>query len=223
MEKTIYLIRGSRTESYAEFKKRILTAAYNFNNSHSPQKLKLVITEAKPPLLSIIPFQHKKIAVLSSYTEKAIADNVLTSLKGFTGAYSVEEAIPVSYTKTWSDGVNTPGVCLLTLFNKKKGISYDSFIDTWHNSHTPMSLKFHPLWNYNRNVVNDNDSVNEEKWDGIVEEHVKTKKDLLNPFHFFGKPLVIIQRMIAVYKDTKKFIDYPSMQAYLAEEYYLKS
>ena len=223
MEKTIYLIRGSRTESYAEFKKRILIAAYDFNSTYSPQKLKLVLTESKPPLFSIIPFQHKKIAVLSSYSDEAIIDTVLSSLRGYVGSFKVSEALPVSYTKTWADGVATPGVCLLTLFNKKKDISYDAFIDTWHNSHTPLSLKFHPLWNYNRNVVNENDANNKETWDGIVEEHVKTKNDLLNPFRFFGNPFVIIQRMIAVYKDTKKFIDYPSMQPYLAIEYYLKS
>jgi hypothetical protein len=222
MEKTIYLIRGSKTESYAEFKDRILNSAYDFMSTHSPDRLKLVLTEYAPPLFSIIPFQHKKIAVLSSYADQVTINPNLVSEKGYAGSYHVTEALPVSYAKTWTDGVATPGVCLLTLFNKKKGISYDGFIDTWHNSHTPLSLKFHPLWNYNRNVVTENGANNKENWDGIVEEHFKTKEDLLNPFRFFGNPFVIIQRMMAVYQDTKKFIDYPSMQPYLAVEYHLK-
>ena len=79
------------------------------------------------------------------------------------------------------------------------------------------------LWNYNRNTVENYSSNTIELWDGIVEEHCKTREDLLNPFKFFGKPTSIIQNMITVYKDTKSFLDYGSIEPYLAMEYWLKS
>ncbi len=96
----------------------------------------------------------------------------------------VEEAIPVSYDKNWEDLETTPGICLLTLFKQKKGISYDTFLDRWHNSHTPLSLKIHPLWHYNRNVVNKKLTRDSDNWDGIVDEHMRTKSELLILLNF---------------------------------------
>ena len=56
-----------------------------------------------------------------------------------------------------------------------------------------------------------------------MEEQVRERRDLLNPFRFFGNPLIIIPRMLMVYIDTKAFIDYKSMETYLAVEYHIKS
>jgi hypothetical protein len=61
------------------------------------------------------------------------------------------------------------------------------------------------------------------QWDGIVEEFMKTKAELLNPFKFFGPPHVILQRMINVYRDTSSFLDYKTIQPYYVAEYWVKS
>ena len=51
---------------------------------------------------------------------------------------------------------------------------------------------------------------------------MKTRSELLNPFKFFGNPLVIIPRMIYVYTDTKLFLDYGTIEPYLVAEYWVK-
>lgn len=223
MIKTIYILRGSKHESYSDFKRRVFSCISSNQSKYELETIKIVLTEKAPPVLSIIPFKKEKIAVISFKSELEPEISEIKREKGFVGKYQVSEALPVAYTKNWEDGEATPGTCLLTLFRKKKSIDYPVFIDRWHNGHTPLSLKLHPLWNYNRNVVESNDNSNVENWDGIVEEHFKERSDLLNPFTFFGKAKVIIPNMIAVYKDTKSFIDYPSMQPYLAMEYHIKS
>ena len=219
----ICLIRGSKEESYAAFKEKILSLANKIAKDHQPDKVKVVLTENKPPAVSIIPFKKKKIASISVVHDQNHVLNDIENFVGFSGAFEVTEALPVAYVKNWPDGMATPGVCLLTLFRQKKSIDYTTFIDRWHNSHTPLSLKLHPLWNYNRNVVDGAVSHKAESWDGIVEEHCRTSSDLLNPFQFFGKPLGIIPNMIAVYRDTKSFLDYGSIEPYLAMEYHIKS
>ena len=119
----------------------------------------------------------------------------------------MEEAIPVAYEKNWQDGEKSPGVCLLTLFQKKKRITHETFLHRWHNSHTPLSLKIHPLWNYNRNVVTEKLHDSCFDWHGIVEEHFRTSSDLLNPVKFFGHPLIMGYNMMRVYFDTNSFLD----------------
>ncbi len=223
MIKQIYLFRGDDRETYEAFKDRVGKTVQSLAENKRILYLSYTITEEPPPKVSIIPFKKKKIAAITvkMKEEKPLED--MFRLEGFEGVYSVTEALPVAYEKTWVDGEKTPGVCLLTLFKQKKSIDYKTFLDRWHNSHTPLSLKIHPLWHYNRNVVEEKLSKHSAKWDGIVEEHMRSRSELLNPFKFFGNPLVIIPRMIQVYIDTKSFLDYNTIEPYLAIEYHLKA
>jgi len=223
MNKEIYLVRGTDDEDYPDFSRRIFKMASSLEEELHPDALKFTITEKAPPGITIIPFRRSKIAAISIHKSNPEPVEELKKAKGFCGAYRVTEALPAAYQKTWKDGEPTPGACLLTLFSKKKSIDYKTFIHRWHNSHTPLSLRIHPLWNYIRNVVNEGLSEDSARFDGIVEEQVRKTPDLLNPFRFFGNPLIIIPRMIRVYSDTKSFIDYRTMETYLAAEYHIKS
>jgi hypothetical protein len=223
MNKEIYLVRGTDEEDYQDFHNRIFNLASAIVKELNPEALKFTITPTAPPGLSIIPFRRSKIACVSVYKSNPEPVEALTKAKGFCGAYRVTEALPVAYQKSWKDGEPTPGVCLLTLFSRKKSIGYDTFINRWHNGHTPLSLRIHPLWNYVRNVINERIYEDSARFDGIVEEQVRKSTDLLNPFRFFGNPLIIIPRMLMVYVDTKSFIDYRGMETYMAAEYHIKS
>ena len=223
MIKEIYLIKGEKSEEYYRFKGRITHLAQMLVKDARPEFLKFTITDKPAPPLTIIPFKKSKIAAISIWKDYDKLIESITRTDGFYGAYQVKEALPRAYKKAWNDCGPTPGVCLLTLFKRKKGIEYEQFIDRWHNSHTPLSLCIHPLWNYVRNVVEKLLTEQSAPFEGIVEENFKTAPDLLNPFRFFGNPLIILYRMLQVYKDTKAFIDYPSMETYLTTEYHIKS
>lgn len=223
MKKDFFLIRGQGNEDYGQFRERILILASALLNANELAQIKVSYTEYPPPKIAVIPFKKKKIAAFSVFSPEKGNFGVLMNAPGFLGGYVVEEAVPVAYEKTWADGVNTPGVCLLTLFRKKKGIDYNTFIHRWHNGHTPLSLKIHPLWNYNRNVVKEKLTDSTYDWDGIVEEHFRTSSNLLNPLKFFGNPLIMVYNMLRVYIDTKSFLDYKTIETYLATEIWLKS
>lgn len=223
MRKEIYLLRGHDHESYSSFSTTISAIVNALRDTPQLKGIRYTITESAPPRISVIPFNLKKIASISVYKADDQPVQLLTQHAMCYGAYTVEEALPVSYTKDWPDGQPTPGACLLTLFSRKKSIDQATFIDRWHNSHTPMSLRFHPLWNYNRNVVLDQIKTGSTSWEGIVEEQVRTRQELLNPFKFFGNPLIILPRMLKVYADTKSFIDFGTMETYLANEYVMRS
>jgi len=181
------------------------------------------MTVKEPPIFSVIPFKKDKIASITVKTGNFLSLKILEMEDGFAGAYQVDEAIPVAYRKTWKDGDQSPGINLLTIFRKKQSIDYETFIRRWHLGHTPLSLKIHPLWNYNRNLVKKRLTGSSETWDGIVEEHFKSANDLLNPARFFGGPLLMFYRMLQVYIDTRSFLDYRTIQTYLAMEYHIKS
>jgi len=223
MKKEIFLIRGLENENYRQFRERILKLASALSNVNKNVQIKVSYTEKSPPKISVIPFKNQKVAAISVFSTEKGNVSILMNASGFLGGYAVEEAIPVAYEKTWADGVNTPGVCLLTLFRKKNGIDYNTFIHRWHNGHTPLSLKIHPLWNYNRNVVKESLIDISYGWDGIVEEHFSTFSDLLNPLKFFGNPFTMVFNMIRTYFDTNSFLDYKTIEPYYATEIWIKS
>ena len=223
MDKTIYLLRGASDESYAAFTRRALNTAEAVAAAENPGALWLTVTTKVPPRWSVIPFRKGKIAAISVIGKGAVPIELLTSAPGFAGAYQVSEALPVAYRKNWPDRQPTPGICMLTLFRQKKTLEYDTFIDRWHNGHTPLSLRLHPLWHYNRNVIEQTVAPGSEVFDGIVEEHFRTPGELLNPARFFGSPLTMFYHMLEVYLDTISFLDFGSIEPYLTNEYHIIS
>ena len=225
MNKEIYLVGGTSRESYSSFRDRMLTAASEITSVYHPEKMWITITTEPPPALSVIPFKKGRIAAFTLVRSPEAQDpcTLLTGIDGFRNASRVEEAVPVSYNRNWPDGEVTPGICMLTLFRSKPGITHDRFIDRWHNSHTPLSLRIHPLWHYNRNVVTETIYSTEPAWGGIVEEHFNPRSQLLNPLVFFAKTGMVIPNMIRVYNDINTFIDTGSMEVWLVREYHIRS
>ena len=218
MQKIISIIRGKKHDSYDDFYTSIKDLVNKIRQSN-PRSLHYTITLEKPPTMSVIPFRKEKIALISVTSEDNTFLDIIRGTDGFSGSFNVTEALPIAYEKDWNDGEATPGVCLLTLFRKKKGLYHDAFIDRWHNGHTPLTLKLHPIYHYNRNTVNDSSGDPPVWYDGIVEEHCRSRKELMNPFIFFGKPWMAPINMIKVYFDVKTFIDYKCIETYLVTEY----
>jgi hypothetical protein len=222
MNKQIYLFRGTTGEDHQQFTSRIIDICKEKAGSAGIEKLVVTLTTSPPPSGGVIPFRKELIAAVSLYKKDNESEKDMTAGEGFAGSYQVTEALPAAYAKSWKNGEPTPGICLLTLFRKKKGITWDKFIDRWHNGHTPLTLKVHPVWHYNRNVVEKKMTDNSEGHDGIVEEHFTDRSLLLNPAKFFGNALTMVPNMIRVYFDVRSFLDYKTTEPYLVQEYHIK-
>jgi hypothetical protein len=220
MSKYISIIRGRQDESYDTFHDRISETVIQISNAlPASSYLHYTITLEGPPKRSVIPFRKDKIALISVKTEKGNCTDLMKPAEGYAGTFTVTEALPIAYSRDWPEGEATPGVCLLTLFRQKKGIDRKTFINRWHNGHTPLTLKIHPIYHYNRNEVTGATANPPVLFDGIVEEHCRTKNELFNPFKFFAKSGFAPVNMIKTYFDVNSFIDYRSIETYLVQEF----
>lgn len=222
MAKAVYLVRGKPGESRRSFAERVLDEVPRELDARTMQSLKISVTIDAPPPIGIIPFRRDPIAAVSVCGEEPSWGVPLARIAGFAGGYRVDEAVPVAWDRTWPTGEPSPGAGLLTLFRRRPDIDYATFIDRWHNGHTPLTLRVHPVCCYVRNVVNGTLADGGYWYDGIVEEHTRTRADLLNPFRFFGGPLIVLSRMLEVYRDVRGFIDYGSIETYLVREFRLR-
>lgn len=221
----MYVLRGNE-ESHAGWAVRMREDLAQRLLALEPSKLQLTVTEAPPPRLSLFPFKRQPIAIFNVYGDSGDPSRFTDALRGAASSvsgYAVEEAYPVDYQKAWPDGEATPSPILLTLLQKKSGVSTEEFIERWHNGHTPLSLEIHPLWYYQRNVIRDPVIEGSEHSDGIVIEACRTRGDLLNPTRFFGGTLKMLPNMLRVAKDISGFLDMKKTETYYATEYHLRS
>ena len=222
--KWMYVLRG-RSESQREWSPRMKRLADQLLELQ-PTKLQLTVTDATPPKLSLFPFKNESIAIFNIYDsgdDPSIFTAALAEQADSVSGYEVEEAYPVEYDKRWSDGEPTPSPILLTMLHKKAGVTWDDYIQRWHNGHTPLSLEVHPLWYYQRNVIVKPITEGAEPSDGIVLEACETRGDLLNPTRFFGGTLMMVPNMLRVAKDINGFLDMKKTETFYATEYHLRS
>jgi hypothetical protein len=194
-------------------------------------RLKATLTSADPPRLSVVPLSRERLALLSLWDERDPAEAAahwtarIAALAGplRLEGYRVQEALPRAYDRGWPDGVQTPGVGLLTLFRRRPGLSDEELFRRWHGGHSPLSLRVHPLWCYVRNVVEGPVVDGAPPLTGIVEEHFRAAADLLSPVRLFGGPLRMIPNMARIGLDIHGFIDLTTLVSYLVSEHWLRS
>jgi hypothetical protein len=174
----------------------------------------------QPPRLSVVPFSRRPAALLSLGPCCDRVAEVLSALDGLgrLEPYRVERSLPLSLPRAWPLGDPTPGVGLLTLLRRRRGLDDARFMHKWFGEHTPMSLALHPLWGYERNRVLGALAPAVPLWDGIVEEHFAQPSDLLDPRRFFGGTLAMPLNMVRVWRHVRSFLDLASLETFLVQE-----
>jgi hypothetical protein len=227
MVKIVFLLKGERNVPADAFRKKVLEAFIPEILAGTKTPCKATLTTVDPPRLSITPFRKDRIALISIWEKKAAkeqewAKRACRSWEGPCHGYRVEESTPRSYERTWPAGTQTPGLGLLTLFRARGGIGQDDFIRMWHQGHTPLGMRVHPLWNYIRNVVTAPLVAQSPDLGGIVEEHVRCPEDLLNPVRFFGGIAGMLPNMVRIGLDIRKWMDLGSIENYLVTEHWIR-
>lgn len=224
-EKLQLLVRAEPGTSMAAFDATVRERIVPRLLAGGPRGLKVTWTDRDPPW-GVIPFRRQPVALFTVWPETPSDDGEWAARVGAehtVWSYRVEESIPLRYDRDWPDGQDTPGVGLLTVFSRRDGLDDDTFITRWHGGHSALSLQLHPLWCYVRNVVREALDPETPWRDAIVEEHFRTRDDLLRPSVFFGGPLAMWPNMVRVALDIRRFIDLGSMETWLVRERYLRT
>lgn len=227
MEKHIYLVRSPEIWEPQVFKRRIFEQLLPRLMGSNPQRLKVSLTESKPPRVTVLPLKRCGLAMISlwvgtSATASAWHSN-MSDLGLTVEGYRVTESVPVAYTREWPDGTPSPGVVMLTLMKKNPSLTQARFMEEWFGRHTPMAMRIHPLWNYTRNVVESTVLEGSSHLDGIVEEHFRRLRDVTNPTCFFGGVLNTVPNMCRVGLHANKFLQVSAVENYILTEYHILS
>ena len=227
MTKYIFLIHSPENTELRAFKSRLFEALVPRLLGLNPEKLKIDLTEPKLPRVAVVPFKRTRLSMISVWDEwddrAAEWQAEMSSLGWQVFGYQVAESTPVAYRKDWKDGEVSPGMVMLTIMKKNARLNHEQFMQEWFGHHTPMAMRIHPLWNYIRNVVESAVVEGAFPFDGIVEEHVRQRRDITNPVRYFGGLVHVIPNMIRVGLHARKFLDLSVIENYLLTEYHIRS
>jgi hypothetical protein len=220
MDKLQFLLKAEGQVSYDTLAEDLHARIVPRLAALSPAGLNVVWTNEAPPRLSLTPFRRSRVALISVWTEDTAQAfvRVLEEFPYQLSGYRVRQAIPRAYERDWPDGERTPGVGMLTLLRRKRGLDDQTFFHRWHDVHSVHTLELHPIWNYSRNVVMDAVVPGSPGVDGIVEEHVRHRAELLSLFGFFGGPVVGLWTALKVAREVFAFIDLRTIEVWLVEE-----
>ena len=227
MAKYIYLIRSPEKPGHHAFKSEIFDKLVPRLLRLNPEKLKIDLTEVKPPRLTVLPLKRTGLAMISVWDNRADRTKdwqaEMAGIGSNIAGYQVTESTPVAYKKDWDDGKASPGAVMLTLMRKNPSLSYEQFMKEWFDHHTPMAMRIHPLWNYIRNVVDSVIIEGSPPMDGIVEEHCRSLRDITNPTRYFGGLFRMLPNMVRVGLHANKFLQISAVENYLLTEYHIRS
>jgi hypothetical protein len=198
-----------------------------------PRGLTVNVVDADVDMSAVVPMRDPDgvgatIGLwLDSLDDRGPFEAVLGDAADRMAGYLVTESVPLAYQdRTWPDGVRSPGVKQITMFDRRAGIDDTQFFARWHGSHTPLTFEVHPVCLYVRHAVARPLTEGAPRWRGIVEEGLREVEDLTDPMRYFsagGSPEALERNVKRVMDDVGTFLDLESVESYPTAEYILRT
>jgi hypothetical protein len=127
--------------------------------------------------------------------------------------------------RDWADGARSPGIVMLTIFDKPAGTDDDTFYGHWYGHQSPMSEWMQPRCRYVRNAVVRAITPGAPRYKAIVAEAWPSAELLTDLPAFFGSAdgSDLGERIRIMLDSTKLLYDPATMRTYTLSEYILKS
>jgi hypothetical protein len=165
---------------------------------------------------------------LASYDDRGPHEAALADAGAQVYGWIVAESVAKAYGdgRTWPDGEQSPGMSILTFFDKGPGVSDADFYRIWHGEHTPLTFELHPFWLYVRNQVLRAITPGAPSVRGIVYEAVATDEELTDLTRLFGcpgEPERLMDQIAIVDNHMRTFGDTDTLQCVTTREWIFKT
>lgn len=149
-----------------------------------------------PPRLSLVPYARTPAAIVVGAAPEPTDGLVVHR-------YRVETSTPIAG--------DVGGIGVVTLFRRKPGLDLETFRRSWHEGHSPLAMRVHPLNRYVRHVVEES-LEDAPPLDGIVIEQVRERADLTRPWRFFGGDGLWLVGAVRIGLDVRRWLDLSTIE-----------
>jgi hypothetical protein len=239
MEKLVYLVWERPSRSPDDVRSQMIDEVGPRLLALSPHGLQIDVDDADAQVPSMVPVPDDELPVracvslwLDAHDFREPYEAVLRAAGVRRAGYLVTESLYTDYggnrhapERDWPDGVRSPGIVTLTLFDKPSGTDEEGFYAHWYGHQSPMSEAMQPRARYVRNAVVRVLTPGAPRYRAIVEEAWPKVEYLTNLHTFFGASSnEELGENVRVMLDSTKLLYEPStMRNYTLSEYILKS
>jgi hypothetical protein len=165
---------------------------------------------------------------LASYDDRAPHEAAIATAGAQAFGWIVAESVPKAYgrSRSWPDGERSPGMSILTFFDKGEGVTVEDYYRIWHGEHTPLTFEMHPFWLYVRNQTLRAITPGAPSVRGIVYEAVAADEDMLDLTRLFGcpgEPERLMDQIAIIDKHMSTFGNADTLQCVTTREWIFKT
>lgn len=165
---------------------------------------------------------------LDSYDHRGPHEAALAKAGAEVHGWIVAESIALAYggRRTWPDAEQSPGMSILTFFDKGPTVSDDDFYRIWHGEHTPLTFDMHPFWIYVRNQTLRAVTPGAPSVRGIVYEAAPSDEDVTDLPRLFGcadDPSRLMDQISIVNNHMATFGNTDTLQCVTTREWIFKT
>jgi hypothetical protein len=170
---------------------------------------------------------------VDSYDRRAPLEKLIFEAGLRTAGYLVVESLyedygttPHSGPRDWADGERSPGVLTVSLIHRPEGLDYETWIERWHGTQSPLSGELQPRCRYVRNEVVRLLTAGAPVVHGIVEEAWPSVQHVADPMLFFnahGDAAVLSEHITAMLDSVNACLDLARIRNTTMSEYLVKT
>jgi len=239
MEKLVYLVWDRPSRAPGDVRALFLDDIATALLALSPHGLQMDLDDEDAQVPSMVPVPGDELPVracislwLDAHDFRGPYADVIRSAGVRRAGYLVTESLYRDYggnqhapARDWPDGVRSPGIVTLTVFDKPAGVDDDTFYAHWYGHQSPMSEAMQPRARYVRNAVVRPVTPGAPRFRAIVEEAWPDVSSLSDLHAFFGASSneELGENVRIMLDSTKLLYDPATMRNYTLSEYVLKS
>lgn len=240
MEKLIYVLWGDSTpEAGDALREDILALAVPRLQQAGGRAITVSVHDAAaaaaPSPAPAPPGEQPHVALISvwvdSYDRRAGVDEAVALAGQRQAGYLVTESVYEDYGTTphagprdWADGERSPGVLTVSLLHRPDGLDYQTWIERWHGTQSPLSGQLQPRCRYVRNEVIRPVTEQAPEIHGIVAEAWPSAAHIADPMLFFNAgddPGLLNRNLTAMLGSVTGCLDLARLRTATMSEYLL--
>jgi hypothetical protein len=239
VEKLVYLVWERPSVDAAALGRRVTADLIPALEALEPRGLSIVVDDGDAQVPSPVPVPDDELPIrlsasiwLDTFDHRGSVEAILADYGVRRAGYLVTESLCEDYGTTpdwltprdWPDGERSPGITVLTVFDKRPGLADDVFYEHWYGHQTPMSAAMQPRVRYVRNAVVRGVTAGAPPLRAIVEESWPTVAHLTDPMLFFGATdnEHMAENIRVMLDSMKVFADASTLRTFTMSEYLVK-
>lgn len=234
----MYLVWDRPSVAPAELGARVMGELVPALAATAPRGLSLLVDDADAQVPAPVPLPDDELPIrlavsvwVDTIDRRAAVEEALAPFGVRRAGYLVTESLVEDYGTTpdwpeprdWADGERSPGIAVLTVFDKRPDLADDVFYGHWYGHQTPMSAAMQPRVRYVRNAVVRGLTSGAPPLRAIVDEGWPTTGHLTDPKVFFGATddAEIGENIRIMLDSMKVFADASTLRTFTMSEYLL--